>query len=51
MSRSAFNMVGAIDVTDQDTHHLVSVDFHDSGRRRPFHFQDYHKFEMGALGE
>jgi chromosome transmission fidelity protein 4 len=46
----AFNMIGSIDITDQDSHYVVNLEFHDTSRRRPFHFQDHSKFEMAALG-
>lgn len=44
-------MVGAIDATDMDTHHVVNVDFHDTSRHRSFHFADHSKYTMAALGD
>jgi len=48
---AAFNMVGSIDATDMDTHHVVNVDFHDTSRHRGFHFADHSKYTMAALGD
>lgn len=47
----AFNMVGVIDVTDMETHHVVNVEFHDKGSRRGYHFQDNNRFQLAAVGE
>lgn len=48
----AFNMIGVIDVTDQESHHVVNVEFHDqSADRRGYHFQDHNRFNMAAIGE
>ena len=44
-------MIGAIDVTDQETHHVVNVEFHDKSAHRGYHFQDLSKFSMASLGE
>lgn len=48
---AAFNLIGAIDITDQETHHVVNVEFHDTASRRKFNFQDHLKFSMASLGQ
>ncbi|KAG8872936.1 hypothetical protein FRB97_007164 [Tulasnella sp. 331] len=47
----AFNSIGVIEVSDQDIHHVVNVEFHDRSLRRGTHFQDVFRFSMAALGE
>ncbi|KAL1411681.1 DNA polymerase alpha accessory factor Mcl1 [Vanrija albida] len=47
----AFNMIGMVDATDQETHNVVNVEFHDKSARRGYHFSDATKYTMASLGE
>ncbi|KDQ16190.1 hypothetical protein BOTBODRAFT_173106 [Botryobasidium botryosum FD-172 SS1] len=47
----AFNMIGVVEVTDQDTHQIINVEFHDQSLRRGYHFQDHLSINMASLGE
>lgn len=44
------NNIGVVEVVDQDSHHIVNVEFYDQSTRRNYHFDDDHKFNLAAIG-
>lgn len=44
-------MIGVIEVTDQDTRNLVTVDFFNRSLRSSYNFVDHLRFDMAYLGK
>lgn len=47
----AFNMSGTISTVDQETHNVVTVEFHDKSTHRGYHFTDHFQYSMASLGD
>lgn len=44
-------MIGAVDASDQESHNVINVEFHDKSARRGYHFQDHSKYSMASIGK
>ncbi|KAG8956545.1 hypothetical protein FRC04_000023 [Tulasnella sp. 424] len=47
----AFNQIGVIEVSDQDPHQVINVEFHNRSLRTGYHFTDTLRFTIAAIGE
>ncbi|TKA75409.1 hypothetical protein B0A55_05787 [Friedmanniomyces simplex] len=45
------NLTGFVWTVNQDTHHTVTVEFHDRQEHRDFHFTDPYKYDKASLNE
>ena len=45
------NNIGVVEVVDQESHHIVNIEFYDQSTRRNYHFDDEHKYNLAAIGE
>lgn len=46
----AYNSIGVIEVTDQDAHQIINVEFHDRSTYNSHHFTDHSHFTLASLG-
>ncbi|KAG8783688.1 hypothetical protein FRC15_004714 [Serendipita sp. 397] len=47
----AYNRLGVVEVTDQDSHQIINVEFHDRSTYPSYHFTDYNRFNMASIGD
>jgi chromosome transmission fidelity protein 4 len=46
----AYNNLGVVEVTDQDSHQIINVEFHDRSTYNSYHFTDYSRFTLASIG-
>ncbi|KAG8835473.1 hypothetical protein FRC17_003040 [Serendipita sp. 399] len=47
----AHTRLGVIEVTDQDSHQIINVEFYDRSTYPSYHFTDYNRFTMASIGD
>ncbi|CAH7673555.1 hypothetical protein PPACK8108_LOCUS8429 [Phakopsora pachyrhizi] len=47
----AFNMLGIVQVLEKDDENIITVEFHDRGKRSGYHFVDRFKFNLSCMSE
>lgn len=43
------NLIGSIISINQNTHHTIDIEFHETNFQRPIHFKDHYGFSLGCM--